>query len=137
MFGRGKKTKAALEHELETVKIELEELRAQHRALVAEKVFWQDQAMEYANGISKWQDAHRAILGQMAKEGVSINLRRYAQEIEQAIIDARPEPAKIAAALASAGKDVQGVFSALPEVRPLVRARGISLSPSLVVGDAR
>lgn len=116
--------------------IELATLRATHRALVAEKIFWQEQAMTYANQISFWQDQHRKILEQMAREGASIDLRAYAQEIEQAIIASRPEPAKIAAALALAGKDVQGTFSALPEVRPMVRARGISLSPSMLVGEA-
>lgn len=146
MFGLIRKTKAALVAELAAMQKKLTNAEtrisslvgaeAQHKALVAEKVFWQDQCMHYANQVEWWQDAHRKVLAQIAGEAASLDLRDYAKSIEQAIIESRPEPAKIAAALALSGKDVQGTFSALPEKRPLIAARGIDAdrNGNIVIG---
>lgn len=105
------------------------ELEAQNRALVAEKAFWQDQVVSYGNGVEFWQTKHRELLAQIAKEGASLDLRAYAQSIEQALLSARPDPSLIAGVIAMAGKDVQGVVTRSPEARALIAPREIKSTP--------
>lgn len=139
MFGITRRTKAVIEDELKRAKIELAEAQSMQKSLIAEKVYWQNHAMEVANQVAKWMDLHREILRQLASEEANASLRAYAQSIEQAIIEHRPSPAMIAGALASAGKDVQGVFTAVPTPRPQVTAGVIPQNSveEYLLGEAR
>lgn len=109
--------------------VRVAELEAQHKALVAEKAFWQDQVVAYGNAVEFWQTKHRELLAQIAKESASLDLRSYAQAIEQALLAARPDPSLIAGVIAMAGKDVQGVVTRSPEARALIAPREIKSTP--------
>ena len=119
MFGR--KTKAALQDELELANARAEHLTAllngqdrRLKMLVVESNFWKSQTVDYGNQIEFWQRKNRELLEQMIKESTNVDLRAYAESIKQAILDARPEPSTIAAIIATADKDVQGAFSLPP-----------------------
>lgn len=124
MLGLKKGKKPTREEALLAVRVA--ELEAQHRSLVAEKAFWQDQVVAYGNAVEFWQTKHRELLAQIAKEAASLDLRAYAQSIEQAILSARPDPSLIAGVLAMAGKDAQGVVTRSPEARALIAPRDIN-----------
>lgn len=123
MFGR--KTKAALLDDLCAANAKIRHLDAllnsqdrRLKMLVVESGFWKGQTVDYGNQIEFWQRKNRELLEQMTKESTDLDLRAYADSIKQAIIDARPEPSTIAAIIATADKDVQGVFSPPPRQGP-------------------
>lgn len=119
MFGR--KTKAALQDDLEKAHVQIKYLYGlidgqdrRLKMLAVEANFWKSQTVDYGNQIEFWQLKNRELLEQMIRESTDFDLRAYADSIKQAILDARPEPSTIAAIIATADKDVQGVFSPPP-----------------------
>lgn len=119
MFGR--KTKADLQFELEAVAERLQDakergdrLERRLREAVVQLEFWKNYATEMGGQVEFWQRKNRELLAELTKDATEFDLKAYAKSIEQAVIDARPNPAAIAAVIASCDRDVQGLSQRRP-----------------------
>lgn len=87
----------------------LEIAEAKLKSLLAEKVFWSENALQLTNNVETWMRMYRQLLEQTMSERQDVDLRGYAKAIGQAIEEGKPRTAEVAACIAMAGRDTQGV----------------------------
>lgn len=104
-----RKTKRNFESELQVALETIAYYEDKHRQVLAETAWWKDQLLQYANQIQFWQQKNREILDQLAKDNGNVNLRAYISDVQEEIVRAAPRAAEIAAVIAMAGKDTQGI----------------------------
>jgi hypothetical protein len=88
---------------------EMDILKARNKSLVAEKHFWSEQGLQLANQVETWQRMYRELLEETMRERNDVDIRAYAKAIGQAIEDGKPRAADVAAVIAMADRNVQGI----------------------------
>lgn len=84
-------------------------LEVRNKSLVAEKHFWSEQGMHLTNQVEIWQRMYRELMQQTLIERQDVDIRSYAKAIAQAIEEAKPRAAEVAACIAMASSSTQGV----------------------------
>lgn len=102
-------------------------LEEMNRTLAADTNWWKDLSSQLGDQVQRWQQMHRELLAQVAKQRGPEHLREYTKQLQDVIERSAPPVGEFQVALALAGRNTQGIAPQGVAAKPVERIKYIDI----------
>lgn len=102
-------------------------LEEMNRTLAADTNWWKDLSSQLGDQVQRWQQMHRELLTQVAKQQGPAHLREYTKQLQDVIERSAPPVGEFQVALALAGRNTQGIAPQGVAAKPVAKLEFIDV----------